>query len=59
VVAADPDDDRFLELAVDGRADLVVSGDPHLLRLGAFSGIPVVTPADAAKTLGLQSGSKP
>ena len=45
-VSRDPDDDRFLELAVDGQATLIISGDPHLLDLSPFKGIPVIT-ADA------------
>jgi len=28
-----PDDDRILECAVDGQADIIVTGDDHLLRL--------------------------
>ncbi|HXA66676.1 MAG TPA: putative toxin-antitoxin system toxin component, PIN family [Bryobacteraceae bacterium] len=34
IVAADPDDDRILECAVDGNADIIVTGDDHLLNLG-------------------------
>ena len=41
----DPKDDKFLELAVSGRADLIVSGDDDLLVLGSFRGIPILTPA--------------
>jgi len=41
----DPKDDKFLELAVNGRADLIVSGDADLLVLGTFRGIPIITPA--------------
>ena len=41
----DPKDDKFLELAVNGRADLIVSGDGDLLALNPFRGIPIVTPA--------------
>jgi putative PIN family toxin of toxin-antitoxin system len=41
----DPDDDKFLELAVLGRADVIVSGDADLLVLGSFRGIPIVDPA--------------
>ncbi len=33
IVAADPDDDRVLECALDGNADLIVTGDAHLLNL--------------------------
>ena len=41
----DPDDDKFLELAVNGRADVIVSGDDDLLALDTFRGIPIITPA--------------
>ena len=41
----DPTDDKFLELAVNGRADLIVGGDADLLALDPFRGIPIVTPA--------------
>lgn len=45
VVADDPDDDKFLACAVAANAAAIISGDPHLLALGSFRGIPVVTPA--------------
>ena len=41
----DPTDDKFLELAVNGRAELIISGDADLLVLNPFRGIPIVTPA--------------
>lgn len=41
----DPTDDKFLELAVNGHADLIVTGDGDLLALNPFRGIPIVTPA--------------
>jgi putative PIN family toxin of toxin-antitoxin system len=41
----DPADDKFLELAVNGRAALIVSGDRDLLALNPFRQIPIVTPA--------------
>jgi len=41
----DPTDDKFLELAVNGRADLIVSGDGDLLALHPFRGIPILVPA--------------
>jgi uncharacterized protein len=40
----DPTDDRFLEVAVNGGADVIVSGDRDLLVLSPFRGIPVITP---------------
>ena len=45
VACRDPGDDKFLELAVAGRADLIVSGDRDLLTLNPFRDIPIVTPA--------------
>jgi uncharacterized protein len=45
VVPDDPDDDKFLEAAVAGEAEFVVSGDHHLLVLKTFRGIRVLTPA--------------
>jgi len=41
----DPKDDKFLELAVAGKADLIVSGDADLLVLNPFRGIPIMQPA--------------
>src|SRR5579859_850640 len=41
----DPTDDKFLELGVNGRADVIVSGDADLLVLNPFREIPIVTPA--------------
>lgn len=42
----DPEDDKFLEAAVNGRADVIVSGDRDLVVLHPFAGIAIVTPAD-------------
>ena len=46
VACRDPDDDKFLEVAVNGRADVLVSGDQDLLALHPFRGIPILTPAE-------------
>lgn len=40
----DPTDDKFLELAVNGHADMIVAGDLDLLVLNPFRGIPIITP---------------
>ena len=45
-VCRDPDDDKLLDLAVDGRATHLVTGDQDLLALHPFRGIPILTPAD-------------
>ena len=42
----DPKDDKFLEAAVNGRADVIVTGDRDLLDLHPFRGIAIMTPAD-------------
>jgi putative PIN family toxin of toxin-antitoxin system len=43
-VCRDADDDWVLATAVAGRADLIVTGDPDLLVLGAHEGIDIVSP---------------
>ena len=43
IIIEDPDDSRVLEAALAGDADVIVSGDRHLLRLEAFEGIPIVS----------------
>lgn len=43
VIPDDPDDERVLACALEGQADLIVSGDHHLLDLKTYEGIPVVT----------------
>jgi predicted nucleic acid-binding protein len=51
VIAADPDDDHVIAAAVAAKADLIVSGDRHLLTLGTHRGIRVITPAEAVKII--------
>jgi len=43
VITADPDDDEVLACARAVQADMIVSGDTHLLALREFDGIPIVT----------------
>lgn len=40
----DKNDDKFLDLAVDGRADAIVTGDDDLLALNPFRGVRILTP---------------
>jgi putative PIN family toxin of toxin-antitoxin system len=47
VIPHDPPDNRFLECAVSGAADAIVSQDRDLLRLGIFRTIPILTPSQA------------
>lgn len=54
VITADPPDNRILECAVEGRANLIVSGNRrHLLALKAYEGIPIVRAVDFLRTLGV------
>lgn len=44
-VPNDSDDDIFIECAVSGGADFIVSGDRHLLSIGEYRGIRIITAA--------------
>jgi hypothetical protein len=46
VIEADPTDDRILECAVAAVAEVIVSGDSHILSLGSFRGIPILRVAE-------------
>lgn len=52
----DAKDNQFLELAVAGNADLLVSGDKDLLDLHPYQGIPILTPHDSLLFLGVEYG---
>jgi putative PIN family toxin of toxin-antitoxin system len=54
VISDDDADNRVLECAVDGRADLIISGDRHLLKLGPFAGIRILSPRAFAELLGIR-----
>lgn len=43
VILADPADDKFLEAALAGNVNFIVSGDNHLLELKSFRDIPIIT----------------
>lgn len=45
VVKDDPDDNKFLECADEGGASYVVSGDQHLLGIGEYENIQILSPA--------------
>lgn len=45
-VVQDESDNRVLEAAVAAGVDYICSGDGHLLTLGAFQRIPILTPAE-------------
>ncbi len=43
IIVADLTDNKFLEAAVAGKANFIVSGDNHLLELKSFQEIPIIT----------------
>jgi putative PIN family toxin of toxin-antitoxin system len=45
-VCSDLDDNKFLELAVSGMAQYIITGDKDLLILNTYQGIPIITPAE-------------
>jgi hypothetical protein len=49
VVKDDPKDDKFIECAVEAKADFIVSGDHHLKDLKSYQGIKIVPPAEFLK----------
>jgi putative PIN family toxin of toxin-antitoxin system len=43
-VSTDPDDDKYIAAAIEGRAAFVVTGDPDLLDIGEHEGVRIVNP---------------
>lgn len=54
VIEDDPSDNKFLECAGAGGADYIISSDRHLLDLGEYRGIPILSPAAFLAVLGQQ-----
>ena len=46
IVTDDSDDDKFIECAIVAQAKIIVSGDHHLLRLGKYGDVTILTTAD-------------
>ena len=51
VIEDDPDDNRVLECALSANASYVISGDEHLLGLGEYQGIMIISPVGFLKLL--------
>ncbi len=53
--SSDPDDNPILALALDGRAEVLVTGDKkHLLPLHPYGSVDILTPRAFADRLGIQ-----
>ncbi len=48
-VKEDPDDNKFLECALEGKADYLITSDRHLLELGEFSKTKICKPTQFLK----------
>ncbi len=46
IVKADPDDDKFIEAALAGKAQYIISQDKHLLDLKEYKSIRILTPGE-------------
>ena len=51
-VCRDPKDDHILELAINGNALFIVTGDYDLLALDPFRGVRIVTPVEFLRSGG-------
>ena len=47
----DPDDNRILECAMEGKADCIISGDRHLLDMEEYREIPIMPARDLLKII--------
>ncbi len=45
----DPKDDKFLEVALNGGAEVIITGDADLLGMNPWRGVAIVTPADCLR----------
>ena len=46
VIREDPEDDKFIDCAVEAQADYIISGDDHLLRVKEYRSIPICSPKE-------------
>jgi len=51
IIKDDPDDNKFLEAALAGKAQYIISQDNHLLNIKEFQGINIVKPEDFLKLM--------
>ena len=46
---SDPKDDKFLEVALNGSADMIITGDTDLLGMNPWRGVAILSPLDYLK----------
>jgi len=50
-IQSDPEDNHVIEAALAARAEFIISGDKHLLKLAKWEGVHVVSPAQFIKSI--------
>ena len=45
-ICRDPEDDKFIDCAVEAKADCIISGDTHLLKVKRYQTIAIHSPKD-------------
>lgn len=51
VIKDDPDDNKFIEAAIEGNANYIVSQDKHLLNIKEYRGIKIILPEEFIKVI--------
>jgi putative PIN family toxin of toxin-antitoxin system len=51
IIEDDPDDNKFIECALKCKANLIISGDKHLLNLGEYESIKILAATDFLKLI--------
>ena len=51
VVKEDRNDDKFIECAINAKAEVIVSGDGHLLKIKEYQGIKIMTTSEVLRLL--------
>ena len=51
IVKDDKDDNKFIEAAVEGKADYIITQDNHLLKIKEFRGIRIISPEEFLKVI--------
>ena len=51
IVKDDKDDNKFIEAAVEGKADYIITQDNHLLKIKEFRGIMIISPEEFLKVI--------
>ena len=53
IIINDPDDNKFIAVALAGNAESIVSGDEHLLRIGSYQQIEIINAREFLQRISL------